>query len=77
MSEASRTADCEARVTQLEEVVSYQQHLVQQLNDEVVKLRSIVDLLEHRHTAQEERLRWMMENRLTIDDLPDEKPPHY
>ena len=67
----------ESRLVQLEELFSHQQHLVQQLNDEVVSLRATLDRLQNQAVAHEERLKWLVENRLTLDDLPNEKPPHY
>ncbi|MEC7428834.1 MAG: SlyX family protein [Planctomycetota bacterium] len=77
MGEEKPRADLEKRVIQLEELYSHQQHLVQQLDEELVKLRSVIEKLEYRHVVQEDRLKWLIDNRLTLDDLPNEKPPHY
>ena len=77
MGEEKPRADLEKRVIQLEELYSHQQHLVQQLDEELVKLRSVIEKLEYRHVVQEDRLKWLIENRLTLDDIPNEKPPHY
>lgn len=77
MTESARGPDLQDRVTQLEELFSHQQHLVQQLNEEVVNLRAVIDRLEYRHGVQEDRLKWLIDNRLTLDDIPNEKPPHY
>ncbi|MEC8863673.1 MAG: SlyX family protein [Planctomycetota bacterium] len=77
MGEEIPRADLEKRVIQLEELYSHQQHLVQQLDEELVKLRSVIEKLEYRHVVQEDRLKWLIDNRLTLDDLPNEKPPHY
>ncbi len=77
MGEEKPRADLEKRVIQLEELYSHQQHLVQQLDEELVKLRSVIEKLEYRHVVQEDRLKWLIDNRLTLDDIPNEKPPHY
>ena len=77
MGEEIPRADLEKRVIQLEEIYSHQQHLVQQLDEELVKLRSVIEKLEYRHVVQEDRLKWLIDNRLTLDDIPNEKPPHY
>ncbi|MCH2119831.1 MAG: SlyX family protein [Planctomycetota bacterium] len=77
MGEEIPRADLEKRVIQLEELYSHQQHLVQQLDEELVKLRSVIEKLEYRHVVQEDRLKWLIDNRLTLDDIPNEKPPHY
>ena len=76
MGEEIPRADLEKRVIQLEELYSHQQHLVQQLDEELVKLRSVIEKLEYRHVVQEDRLKWLIDNRLTLDDIPNEKPPH-
>lgn len=77
MGEEKPRVDLEKRVIQLEELYSHQQHLVQQLDEELVKLRSVIEKLEYRHVVQEDRLKWLIDNRLTLDDIPNEKPPHY
>ena len=77
MGEEIPRADLEKRVIQLEELYSHQQHLVQQLDEELVKLRSVIEKLEYRHVVQEDRFKWLIDNRLTLDDIPNEKPPHY
>ena len=77
MGEEIPRADLEKRVIQLEELYSHQQHLVQQLDEELVKLRSVIEKLEYRHVVQEDRLKWLIDNRLTLDDIPNEKPRHY
>ena len=46
MGEEKPRADLEKRVIQLEELYSHQQHLVQQLDEELVKLRSVIEKLE-------------------------------
>ena len=76
MGEEIPRADLEKRVIQLEELYSHQQHLVQQLDEELVKLRAVIEKLEYRHVVQEDRLKWLIDNRLTLDDIPNEKPPH-
>ena len=62
MGEEIPRADLEKRVIQLEELYSHQQHLVQQLDEELVKLRSVIEKLEYRHVVQEDRLKWLIDN---------------
>ena len=65
-----------ARVIQLEELVSHQEHLLQQLNNVVSELRSECDDLKDMLGERCDRLESLIENQ-SEGDLPDEKPPHY
>ena len=60
MGEEIPRADLEKRVIQLEELYSHQQHLVQQLDEELVKLRAVIEKLEYRHVVQEDRLKSLL-----------------
>ena len=64
------------RVTQLEELSSHQEHLLQQLNDVVVHLRADYDVLLARINSRIDNLEARLENLASHDD-PSEKPPHY
>jgi len=66
----------EDRVTTLEELVSYQQHLLQQLNDVIVTMQSSIDQVDKNTVTKIDRLNWLINNPQS-DDLPHEKPPHY
>jgi uncharacterized coiled-coil protein SlyX len=65
-----------ARVIQLEELVSHQEHLLQQLNNVVSELRSECDGLKDMFGERCDRLESLIDNK-SEGDLPDEKPPHY
>jgi uncharacterized coiled-coil protein SlyX len=65
-----------ARVIQLEELVSHQEHLLQQLNNVVSELRSECDGLKDMLGERCDRLESRIENQ-SSGDLSDEKPPHY
>lgn len=65
------------RVVRLEELFSHHQHMVQQLNDVIVQLRAEVENLKARSARQEARLQLVADKQASLDDQPDEKPPHY
>ena len=65
-----------ARVVQLEELVSHQEHLLHQLNTVVSELRTECEGLKDRLGERCDRLESLIENQ-SEGDLPDEKPPHY
>ena len=67
----------EERLVRLEELFSHHQHMVQQLNEVIVQLRAEVEGLEARSARQEARLQSVAEKQASLDDQPDEKPPHY
>ena len=66
----------EQRLTQLEELFSHQQHLVQQLDQVTVQLRADLVALDKRVADQQTQLEWLTQNNSPIDDR-EEKPPHY
>jgi uncharacterized coiled-coil protein SlyX len=65
------------RVERLEELFSHHQHLVQQLNEVIVQLRAEVENLKARAARYEGRLQQVADKQASLDDQPDEKPPHY
>ena len=65
-----------ARVIQLEELVSHQEHLLHQLSSVVSELRRECEGLKERLGERCDRLESLIENQ-SEGDLPDEKPPHY
>ncbi|MBC8356102.1 MAG: SlyX family protein [Planctomycetes bacterium] len=73
----SETEPLERRIVQLEELVSHQEHTVQQLNEAVVQLRKELDHVEAKCNEQEGRIRSLSENPMGQRDPLDEKPPHY
>lgn len=64
-------------VVRLEELFSHHQHVVQQLNDVIVQLRAEVENLKARTARHEARLQQVADKQASLDDQPDEKPPHY
>ena len=65
------------RVERLEELFSHHQHMVQQLNEVIVQLRAEVENLKARAARYEARLQQVADKQASLDDQPDEKPPHY
>jgi uncharacterized coiled-coil protein SlyX len=65
------------RVERLEELFSHHQHMVQQLNEVIVQLRTDVENLKARAARYEARLQQVADKQASLDDQPDEKPPHY
>ena len=64
------------RVIKLEELMTHQQHTLQQL-DEVVRNTNLgMEELRRSLRAELDRLKWQFDNR-SGEDLPHEKPPHY
>lgn len=66
----------EQRLTQLEELLTHHQHLVQQLNEATVQLRADIVALNKRVAGQQKQLEWLTQNSSPVDDR-EEKPPHY
>jgi uncharacterized coiled-coil protein SlyX len=67
-----RSAD-EARFFKLEEKVAYQDKVIAELNEVVVKLHRVSDELRARLEAVERTVR----SELGAREMPNEKPPHY
>ena len=74
MSESTKT---DQRVTALEELVSHQQHLLEQLNEVVIQLRLDFDLQKEKHVRLQGQLNWILENHPAGEKVEEEKPPHY
>lgn len=64
------------RVTQLEEIVSHQERLLNELNEIVVRLRAEHDELRRNTKLHVDRLEARLENSSHDHDSID-KPPHY
>jgi len=64
------------RILRLEELVSHQQHLLEQLDTVAANLQQQLDKHRHDYKSELDRLRYQMSNQ-DGDDLPHEKPPHY
>lgn len=73
MSEPAPRGDSEPRMLRLEEKVAYQDKLIDELNDVVVKLHRQVDELRGRVWRAERTVR----DELGAREMPSEKPPHY
>ena len=63
------------RILQLEEVVSHQQHLLEQLTQVIVQLRKENDDWRRKLDLRVEQLETQPGQQ--AGDLPHEKPPHY
>ena len=64
------------QVIQLEELVTHQEHLIQQLNEVLLQVRSDCDRMKTSFQEKIDRLESLAEHQLSDYD-PDEKPPHY
>lgn len=64
------------RILRLEELVSHQQHLLEQLNEVATSLQTQLFRQQQEHKAELEKLRSQMSDSAD-GDLPHEKPPHY
>lgn len=73
MSDEQRLRD---RVIQIEELLSHQEHLIQQLNEVVLQLRRDQDRLRAQFQERIDRLEGQLDSQSSPYD-PNEKPPHY
>jgi uncharacterized coiled-coil protein SlyX len=64
------------RLLRLEELFSHQQHLLQQLNEELIKLRNDYDIHKSRFQDRMQDLETRLDESGPQPD-PTEKPPHY
>ena len=66
------------RLVLLEQVFSYQEQLVQQLNQVMIQLRDELDALKQKYDKQTAQIEWLIQN-LPVEgrSLEDDKPPHY
>ncbi len=70
----SELTPLERRVQQLEELVMHQQHLLEQLNEVIVKSRDEWELIQRRHTQRFLEIEMQLA-RGAAEII--EKPPHY
>ena len=64
-------------LTRLEEILTHQQQLIQQLDAIVTETRRDADKTVLRITRLEEAARRLYESQRSAENLPDERPPHY
>jgi SlyX protein len=64
------------RITDLEERLTYQQHLIDQLNDVVLGQARQLERLGRELASYVTAVERLAQN-ASGDDLPHEKPPHY
>lgn len=64
-------------VVRLEEVITHQQQLVQDLNEALTALRDEADDVARRQNTIDQTVRRLVDLQQAAEDLPDEKPPHY
>ena len=72
----ARALKLEERVLKLEEKVTFQQHMLSQLNEVVLRQQDELD----QQRREMESLRSISERAIELaggEDLPHEKPPHY
>ena len=69
--------DLAAQLTHLQEVISHQQQLLNDLNEAVTATRDEVDASTRRQHSVELTVRRLVDLQTAAEDLPDEKPPHY
>lgn len=73
----SETEPLRRRIVQLEELFSHHEHLVHQLNDAVIQLRTELASVAAKCKEQDGRIRSITEHQETARDPLEEKPPHY
>ena len=64
------------RIVQLQETVSFQQRAIDQLNEVITQIRLELDQANLRIEKHEARLQYLAENQI-VEDIPNERPPHY
>ncbi len=67
----------EARLTDLETIISHQQKLIEDLNDVVIDLQKRIDVLPREISRLSDEIRVARELSAEIRRPEDEKPPHY
>ena len=73
----SDSRDLAAELTHLQEVISHQQQLVNELNEAVTATRNEVDSSARRQHGVELTVRRLVDLQTAAEDVPNEKPPHY
>ena len=76
-SDESSARRLEDDLIRLEEVLTHQQQLVQDLNEAVTAIRQDSDASGPKLFAIEQTVRRLVELQQGAEDLPDERPPHY
>ncbi len=71
------TSDLQREVIRLEEVITHQQQLVQDLNEALTETCGGVDETARRQQALELTVKRLVEQQQGAVDAPDERPPHY
>ncbi|MEO1495597.1 MAG: SlyX family protein [Planctomycetota bacterium] len=66
-----------AELVRLEEILSHQQKLWQDLDDSLTGLRDQSDDQARRVVRLEDAARQLLEQQRTTEAMPDERPPHY
>lgn len=69
--------DLEKEVIRLEEVITHQQQLVQDLNEAVTMTSGGADETARRLQSLEQTIKRLVEQQQGAVDAPDERPPHY
>lgn len=69
--------DLEKEVIRLEEVITHQQRLVQDLNEAVTMTSGGADETARRLQSLEQTIKRLVEQQQGAVDAPDERPPHY
>jgi uncharacterized membrane protein YgdD (TMEM256/DUF423 family)/uncharacterized coiled-coil protein SlyX len=64
-------------LVRVEELLSYQQHLISQLDEALTKHRNETDHLTRRLLPLEDAVKRLADAQRSAEDLPHEKPPHY
>ncbi len=67
----------EDNLIRVEELLSHQQHLLNELDGVVTNLRQEVDNRDTRTESIERTVKRLVELQQAAEDLPDERPPHY
>jgi SlyX protein len=67
----------EARLTDLETIISHQQKLIEDLNDVVIDLQKRIDVLPREISRLSDEIRVTRQLSAEIRRPEDEKPPHY
>jgi len=66
----------ENRIIELETKISYQEHLIQELNDVVTRQQNQIDALEKRMNRMQEHLKSADSSNIARQD-EESPPPHY